>query len=189
MSSPDSDNAVLAAGKAPQFTGATPARRPAVTSVEDLVEGYYDAVYRFAVRWTGSPGRAEDLVQDTFLVAQEKFDQLRNRERPLSWLLQIFRSRAARRGRGKLPTEAVPVEEVAVAPVPEPPVDRQAVVAAIDGLPDEFREAVLLFYFEDLKYREIAEVLECPIGTVMSRLARGKVLLRQALAGTVGEDA
>jgi RNA polymerase sigma-70 factor (ECF subfamily) len=60
-------------------------------------------------------------------------------------------------------------------------IDRDRVIAVMESLPDEFREPLLLFYFEEMRYREIAEALAVPIGTVMSRIARGKAFLRDKL--------
>jgi RNA polymerase sigma-70 factor (ECF subfamily) len=141
-------------------------------------------VYRYAFRLTGSQADAEDLTQQTFLVAQQKLAQLRQPERAAGWLFAICRTcflkaRAKRRPQdGQVDVTELP------APAPEiGPVDSEQLQAALDELPDETRLILLLFYFEELSYREIARELDIPIGTVMSRLSRGKQRLRQRLAG------
>jgi RNA polymerase sigma-70 factor (ECF subfamily) len=79
------------------------------------------------------------------------------------------------------------VDEIA-APVPEAEaIDREQLAATLAELPDEFRLVLLMFYFEDLSYQAIAEALEIPIGTVMSRLSRAKAHLRRRLSGTASE--
>ena len=85
--------------------------------------------------------------------------------------------RARKRPAPTLSPEAI---AAAAAPTATPePFDRDRLLALLDRMPDDFREPLLLFYFEDFKYREIADILGVPIGTVMSRLARGKAYLRE----------
>jgi RNA polymerase sigma-70 factor (ECF subfamily) len=152
--------------------------------IEELVRAYADRLYRVAFRFTGRADAAEDLVQEAFLDAHRCLGQLRSGESAFAWLVSILRRRRAKwlKGKAKVPTVSLAEVDLA-AEVPDPPeaLDEEELRVALDRLPDEFREPLILFYFEDLKYREIAEALETPIGTVMSRLARAKVVLRNAL--------
>ncbi|HEV7279628.1 MAG TPA: RNA polymerase sigma factor [Pirellulaceae bacterium] len=153
-----------------------------------FLEETHVVAYRYAFRLCGSAADAEDLTQAAYLAAWERRDQLRDAEKAQAWLLAIlrhafFRLRKKRlRERGDGPE--VPAEEIADASVgTEATADRLDVQATLADLPEEFRLPLVLFYFENLSYREIAEQLELPVGTVMSRLARAKERLRGALEG------
>jgi RNA polymerase sigma-70 factor (ECF subfamily) len=154
-------------------------------TAQALVENYLHSLYRYAYRLTSSAVDAEDLVQETFLIAAEKIDQLREPDLALAWLIKILRSCRARQGRRALPISTVDVDDIAQVAPGTPgitdEIDRDRVIAVMESLPDEFREPLLLFYFEEMRYREIAEALGVPIGTVMSRIARGKAFLRDRL--------
>lgn len=150
-----------------------------------LVEQHHAPVYRYAVRLCGCPAEAEDLTQQAFLIAQRKRHQLRDPSKARSWLLSIVRSCFLKSLSRPRPVRA---EDVAVcltewaAPPPPEEIDREQLAAALAALPPEFRVVVLMFYFEELSYQEIAEQLGIPIGTVMSRLSRAKSHLRRWLA-------
>ncbi len=163
---------------------------------------HLDAVYRFSLRLTaGRQQDAEDLTQDTFLQAHRGWHTYRPGTNCLSWLFTICRNRflrgEERRGRRPETTEAdagADVEALAATAVfaevrsgtdPEREffdsrLDAE-VERALDRIPTPFREAVVLSDLEDLTYAEISEVLGLPIGTVKSRLFRGRRLLQQAL--------
>ena len=157
-------------------------------SVQRLIDEHLDAVYRYAYRLAGTVHDAEDLTQQVFLLAQQRLDQLREADRARAWLFTILRNSflktverpqpvpAAKLG---LDLEAVPAEDPASLGV-----DPAELQAALDDLPADFRVVVAMFYFEDCSYREIAEKLDLPIGTVMSRLARAKGHLRAKLFET-----
>ncbi|MFG0334630.1 MAG: RNA polymerase sigma factor [Maioricimonas sp. JB049] len=154
--------------------------------VRELVESHYESLYRFAYRLSGSASDAEDLTQQAFLTAQRKLEQLRDPERARSWLLTIVRNsflKSRRRDRlvafSGMTSPPEPTAEV----LDESALEAEELQSALDELPDEFRMPILLFYFESLSYREIADQLDVPIGTVMSRLSRGKAYLRSRLAG------
>jgi RNA polymerase sigma-70 factor (ECF subfamily) len=164
---------------------------PASPDLAGLVRQHHAAVYGYAFRLCGAPAEAEDLTQQTFLIAQQKLGQLREPERARGWLLAIARSCFLKSRRKARPLSAADVElavdEIA-APVPEAEaIDREQLAATLAELPDEFRLVLLMFYFEDLSYQAIAEALEIPIGTVMSRLSRAKAHLRRRLSGTASE--
>lgn len=160
--------------------------------IAQLVADYHAPVYRYAYRLTGSVPDAEDLTQQVFLAAQRKLGQLREEEKARGWLFAILRNHFLKECRKdqpipatelKLDIDSVPQE------VGESEVDQELLQAALDALPDVFRVVVVMFYYEQLSYREMAEALDVPIGTVMSRLARAKGQLRsQLLSKESAED-
>lgn len=167
--------------------GSTPAEEMAMLAERmlGLVEAHHAPLYRYAYRLTGCPAEAEDITQQTFLLAQGRIHQLREEERTAAWLFAVLRSCFLKSVRRKRPqVGASEMLEQAIEEV-EPgkldPLDREVVTQALAELPDDHRLVVLMFYFEDLSYKEIAEQLEIPIGTVMSRLSRAKSHLRQSL--------
>lgn len=156
---------------------------PAVT-VADLLHAHYAFVYRLAYRLSGSAADAEDLTQQTYLQAQTHLSQLRETSRPRPWLASIMRNifLRARRRSGRAVAWNPELEPAAEIDPPEK-IDSEALQAAIDELPEEFRVPLVLFYFRELSYKDIATELEIPLGTVMSRLARAKSHLRDRLGG------
>lgn len=158
-----------------------------------LVAEHHAAVFRYAFRLCGSTADAEDITQQTFLIAQQKLDQVRESDRVGHWLLVVARNAFLKSCRRKVPMPAggleidinsVPDRATEESPASETdiePIGPEQLQAAIDELPDEFRIPVLMFYFEDSSYREIAEQLDLPPGTVMSRLSRAKSHLRRRL--------
>lgn len=149
-----------------------------------LVEEHHESVYRYAFRLSGSVPDAEDLTQQVFLIAHEKLGQVRDEGCVRSWLFTVLRRCFLKSRRRNVPTPASSLE-VEMDQVPEvlvvDEVDRELLQIALSELPDDYRVALLMFYFEGCSYREIAEKLELPIGTVMSRLSRAKGLLRRRL--------
>lgn len=167
---------------------------------------HLDALYGMAVRLTHDQREAEDLVQDTLLRAYENFDRFVEPEggggRCKAWLFRImtntfinkYRRRLVERGVTEAlkhgpDTNLISQDVLHKSREPEAALQRtlvsEQVRNAIDALPDEFRLAVLLCDIEEFSYREIADILECPVGTVMSRLHRGRRMLRASLAGFV----
>ncbi|MDB6127652.1 MAG: sigR [Verrucomicrobia bacterium] len=152
-----------------------------------LVDAHYAALYRFALSLAKSPADAGDLVQQTFFIWATKGHGLRETAKAKSWLFTtLYREflHGRRRSARAMSIEDLPPGESDVA---AEDVDRAArmdaasVVAALQSVDDVFRAPLTLFYLEDLSYSEIAETLDVPIGTVMSRLSRGKAQLRAAL--------
>jgi RNA polymerase sigma-70 factor (ECF subfamily) len=140
-----------------------------------------------AYRMTGNAHDAEDLVQEAFLRAYRAFDSFRPGSNARAWLhtiLQRVRTDAFRRRRRRPET----VELTGDGPAAAPPQDalasgREDLERALRELPEAFRAAVVLRDIQELTYAEIAEALGVPVGTVMSRIHRGRTLLREALAG------
>ena len=154
-------------------------------NLQRLIDDHLDAVYRYAYRLTGAVQDAEDLTQQVFLLAQQRLDQLREVERARGWLCTILRNCFLRMVQQTQPVPATNVglnmEAVSAEDVSGRAVDSDELQAALDELPAEFRVVVAMYYFEDCSYREIAEKLDLPMGTVMSRLARAKGHLRAKL--------
>ncbi len=150
-----------------------------------LVVANHAAMYRYAYRLCGCPSEAEDLTQQAFLIAQRKLHQLREKERASAWLFAVLRSCFLKSLRRQRPASAaamnVEVEQFAGPTPAVDEIDREQLAAALAELPVDFRVVVLMFYFEELSYQQIAEKLEIPIGTVMSRLSRAKGHLRKRL--------
>jgi RNA polymerase sigma-70 factor, ECF subfamily len=153
--------------------------------VQQLVDDHYQALYRYAYRLSGTAGDAEDLTQEAFCQAQSKWAQLRDPQRARAWLFSILRNTYLHRLRTERRQRLVPVADLdsLAEPLPEPlpPVDPEQLQEALNELPEDFRTPIILFYFEDFSYRDIAEQMELPLGTVMSRLARAKASLRRRL--------
>jgi RNA polymerase sigma-70 factor (ECF subfamily) len=158
---------------------------PAAADLVGLVVAHHAPLYRYAYRLSGCAAEAEDLTQQTFLIAQRKLHQVRDPGRAAAWLFAVLRSCFLKSLRRQRPASAasanVALEEFS-GPTPETDeIDREQLANALTELPAEFRVVLLMFYFEELSYQEIAEQLEVPIGTVMSRLSRAKGHLRKRL--------
>jgi RNA polymerase sigma-70 factor, ECF subfamily len=150
-----------------------------------LVAEHHQAVYRYAYRLSGSVADAEDLTQQVFLTAQQRLGQLRNVESASSWLFTILRNRFLKDCRKRRPIDAASARlNVDSIPADSPAselIEGERLQHALGQLSDEYRLVVVMFYYEDCSYREIAEKLDLPLGTVMSRLARAKGQLRAQL--------
>lgn len=157
--------------------------------LQTLVDEHYLFVYRYARRLCGQAVEAEDLTQQTFLSALEHAGQLRDPRSVRGWLCAIVRNAYLK---GKRHTQhSLPLPELVEVATPSPPpgeIDPEELQAALLTLPEEFRTPLILFYQRSLSYKELAVLLEIPIGTVMSRLSRGKALLRQRLAPPAPES-
>jgi RNA polymerase sigma factor (sigma-70 family) len=160
-------------------------------TVQRLVDDHYVALYRYAYRLTGSADEAGDLTQETFCKAQAQFGQLRDINRAKAWLFSILRNAYLHKVRSEKQHRQVSLDCVAEPPgAPDaelPDVEPQRLQAILQELPEGFRTPLILFYFDDFSYRDIAEQMDLPIGTVMSRLARAKAQLRHRLMGENGQ--
>jgi RNA polymerase sigma-70 factor, ECF subfamily len=153
--------------------------------VQELVASHYAGLYRYAYRLSGSAQEAEDLTQETFCQAQAKLGQLRDWQRARGWLYAILRNAYLHRLRDRKQEQCVSLNGVgelpARMPEPLPDVEPAQLQQALAELPEAYRTPIILYYFEDFSYRDIADQMGVPIGTVMSRLARAKAHLRQRL--------
>jgi RNA polymerase sigma-70 factor (ECF subfamily) len=164
-----------------------------------LVDAYHAALYRFALSLARNAADASDLTQQTFYIWATKGDALRDSAKAKTWLFTtLYREflRTRRRGQRLTSLEELPPGEQDIPDDAAPPaldrLDGEAVLSALQELDEAFRAPLTLFYLQDLSYAEIAETLDVPIGTVMSRLSRGKTQLRalltaRAAGGTVVE--
>ena len=171
------------------------------SSFENEALPHLDAVYRFAFRLTGSAPDAEDLVQDTFLRAYRSWNRYEPGTRAKSWLFTICRNAFLRQRqhdtrRDEVMQKAVQTsgdadvgtETALFMPYQQDPegsfffslIDR-TIIEMIERIPAEFRDVVLLSDLEGFTYAEMADLLEVPIGTIKSRLFRGRRLLQDRL--------
>jgi RNA polymerase sigma-70 factor (ECF subfamily) len=154
-------------------------------TVQRLVDEHYGSLYRYAYRLSGSAVDAEDLTQEAFCKAQLNLSQLRDSNRAKAWLFSILRNAYLHRVRADSQLRVLSLEDVG--DVAEPPgeplpdIDPERLQKALQELPEAFRTPIILYYFEDFSYRDIAGQMDLPIGTVMSRLARAKAHLRARL--------
>lgn len=160
---------------------------------ETLAIPHIDSLYRFAFHITGNEFDAEDLVQNTYLRAYKFFDKFRDGTNCKAWLLKILRNtfiNSFHRNKGcdqtfELLDNAKFIEALPFKTTPEDEIFadllEDEIVIAIDALPVNFKTVILLADIEQLSYREISEIINRPIGTVMSRLHRGRKMLRKKL--------
>jgi len=170
------------------------------TEFERQALAHLDALYGAAYRLTRNARDAEDLVQDSLLRAYRFWDSFQQDSNCKAWLLRIvtntFINEYQRKKRSREVLDAATAEQNATdgVLVQATANDKQSpaqvllhnsvsddVQRALDSLPDDFRTAVILCDMQGLSYKEIAEIMECPVGTVMSRLFRGRKLLAAAL--------
>jgi RNA polymerase sigma-70 factor (ECF subfamily) len=180
-------------------TGAgSSSRRPVDTFEQDAL-GHLDTMYSVACRLTRNPSSAEDLVQDAMVKALRARDSFQPGTHLKAWLLKIltntFFNQYKRGGLERTVLEGPDADPLAEGWIsaqtmrgmrdPEAlalsPMLRAELQTALDALPEDYRLAVVLSDIEELSYKEIADVMGCPIGTVMSRLHRGRAALKKSL--------
>jgi len=157
------------------------------STFEQTVNSYYEPLYRFALSLTRQEADACDLTQETFRRLADKGHQLRDQSKVKTWLFStLYRVFVNTwRWESRFPHLEIGAVEHELPPTPSSVADRIDGATARDALErlDEiYRAPLALFYLEEHSYREIAEILDIPTGTVMSRISRGKALLRQMLA-------
>ncbi len=150
---------------------------------------WMENLYRTARWMVGNEMEAEDLVQETFAQALNSFHRYERGTNCRAWLMKIMDNLNHKRWRklGQLKlvadTEEIIAETVAFEPPTPQSVTDDEVLIALGKIPAQFRQIVVMTDVEDFAYREVADILQIPIGTVMSRLHRGRRLLRAELAG------
>ena len=154
-----------------------------LTTMDELIEEHAPLLYRYAYRLTGNSHEAEDLTQQTYLLVQQRGHQLRDVQALRGWLLTIVRNvfLKSRRHRGRGRSLDDIDEPTVVEESWDSTVDREQLQQALLELSEEFRSPLVLYYFEDFSYQQIADHMGVPIGTVMSRLSRAKTFLRKRL--------
>ena len=175
--------------------GKTQAETEAALKAEEfktIALHHIESIYRSAFRMAGNENDARDLVQDSYLRAYRFFDKFEKGTNIKARLLKILRNlwinKYHKESRAPKMVDILDIETSEAIKAAETPEDRifdglldDDITYAMDSLPEYFRLAVTLSDLEGLSYREIAEILDCPVGTVMSRLYRGRRLLRESL--------
>jgi len=174
-------------------------RKDTRTEFEALALEHMDALYGAALRLTRSPRDAEDLVQDTYLKAFRFFDSFEKGTNIKAWLFKIqtntfinkYRRKVKEREVAEAPPEDIVLDRFVSSEqfraIKEPENDffsrllSDEVLEALDQVPVDFRMVVILADIQGFSYKEIAEIVGCPVGTVMSRLFRGRRILQKAL--------
>jgi RNA polymerase sigma-70 factor (ECF subfamily) len=167
---------------------------------EQLAMPLFDQLYNHACWITGDRADAEDLVQETYAKALKGFAAFAEGTNIRAWMFRILRNTfltsksglAARNTESLEDDDRTLEESVAHAVTPELILMRsqneQALFAALESIPVNYRQIVLLCEVEEMSYREIAQVLDVPLGTVMSRLSRARAALRAALGANVIQE-
>lgn len=155
---------------------------------ESIVVEHYEALFRFAMSLTRSEADAQDLTQQTFYIWATKGHQLRDQSKIKTWLFTTLRRAflQMRRRQSRFPhheLEEVSTELPAISSDAAKTVDAAHVLSALAKVDEIYQDAVALAYLEDCPYKDIAEILEVPVGTVKSRIARGMAQLREILLG------
>ncbi len=160
-----------------------------------LAKIHLSYLYNVAIRYAGNQYDAEDLVQETYFIAFKKFDQLRDPDKIKSWLFTILRNiylkNQRQNGRGKkaeyddgidyINSLENAAERLDPASAYERKIEADRIQQLLAELPEKYQSPIFLYYTSEMTYQEISETLDLPIGTVMSRLSRGKQMLKKKI--------
>jgi len=158
-----------------------------MSEFEQLVDAHYQALFRFAVSLSKNRETAADLVQQTFCIWAQKGDQLRDRSKAKTWLFTtlhrefLSHARRSKRFSDEELTEAVAGRLDSSEDDTDRQMDGQRAIELLGDLDETFRAPITLFYLQQHSYKEIAAILDIPIGTVMSRISRAKEMLRKRM--------
>ncbi|MEO5958652.1 MAG: RNA polymerase sigma factor [Opitutaceae bacterium] len=163
---------------------------------EQAVALYHEDLHRFALSLARNPDDARDLTQESYCRLLTKSGQVRDKAKVKSWLFttlyRVFLGRKRHEQRfPHLELTGMEKEPAMLTPETVEKMDADVVLAALQEIEEHHRTPLVLFYLQSLSYREMAELLDVPIGTVMSRLSRGKAALRTIVtmrAAQPGED-
>jgi RNA polymerase sigma-70 factor (ECF subfamily) len=166
-----------------------PNKKERLASFEKLAIPYLDFIYRSAYRLCGNRSDAEDLSQETFQRAFEKFNQLRDASKIKSWLFMILRNSYLKKIEQEKKYVHIDVDLVSYNPQDAKNIGKEffnktlngELQQAMDKLTEKYKTPVVLSYIGGYSYQEIADMLHIPIGTVMSRIARGKLFLKKEM--------
>jgi RNA polymerase sigma factor (sigma-70 family) len=161
--------------------------------LEVIVGRFYASLYRFALSLTKSEAEAGDLTQQTFFILAQRSHQIRDISKVKCWLFTTLRREFLRIVRTQTNHPHVEFrpeihDSPSISADALRTLDAKAVIDALARIEPTYRTAVELFYLSELSYKEIAEALDIPIGTVMSRLSRGKEHLKAILATAIAEN-
>jgi RNA polymerase sigma-70 factor, ECF subfamily len=145
---------------------------------------HIESLYRMAVRNYRDPDLARDLVQETYKEAWKSFGNYRRGTNCKAWLFRILfrvagREIRARNARTEVPLAGISDPKLTVAPKVEAGLTSRQILEILDKMPEDYRTIIVLADIEEMTYREIAESLGVPLGTVMSRLSRARALFRR----------
>jgi RNA polymerase sigma-70 factor (ECF subfamily) len=163
---------------------------PRDLDLETVVERFYTALFRFALSLAKSEAEAADLTQQTFFILAQHSHQVRDASKIKSWLFTTLRREFLRGVRSQSSHPHVEFQpDLHDSPMTSMDasrlIDAKAVLDALALVDPTYRTTLELFYLSECSYKEISETLEIPIGTVMSRLSRGKDQLKAALTSVV----
>ena len=163
-------------------------------SIQNVAEEWYEPLYRFALSLSKNPDDALDLTQSAFFKLSEKIGDIRDNSRIKSWLFSVVHRAYIDQYRHntrfpKDTIELIPEPAMEGSRPPGEKNDAELVLQILQTLDERFRAPLTLYYFNNFSYREIADALDIPIGTVMSRLRRAKDQLRKAIETPAREAA
>jgi RNA polymerase sigma-70 factor, ECF subfamily len=164
---------------------------PAWAAFEAEALPHVDRLFRLAMWFEHNRAEAEDLVQETMMQALQSFHRFQPGTNCRAWLTRILQNVRSnrRRAKGRSPLVDDPDDRIGLATAFVPPVAQQLtdedVLGALTRIPAQFQEVVVLCDVEELTYKEIADSLGIPLGTVMSRLHRGRALLRAEIGASI----
>ncbi len=161
----------------------------------DVVMDNFNFIYRCAYRYSGNKLDAEDLTQETMFSAYKSFNQLKDKQKCKSWMFSILRNNYLRMVSKNKKTKHESIDDHIDDVYEESNLDyfkefsNEHLHKTLKIFPEKYKTPLLLFYFSDFSYKRIADIMEIPIGTVMSRIARAKVHLRKNLSklGSIGK--
>lgn len=162
-------------------------KKSGIDSFEQLALPHMSLIYRLAYRLSGNKEDAEDLTQDTFRIAFEKFAQLRDKEKCRNWLVMILKNLFFKDLRKKKRFPSVNLDDISFSLAENTGFNYASIREVSNGelqqtlnkLDEKYKTPLVLSYMDGFSYKEIAAILNIPIGTVMSRIARGKIFLKK----------
>jgi RNA polymerase sigma-70 factor (ECF subfamily) len=169
--------------------------KPTAAKFQKLSQRHIQYLYNVALRYTANRYDAEEIVQETLLVAFRKFWQLKDETKVKGWLFTILRNIFLKSvknnkkfsaseyddGRDYLDVLETAVEQIDLQAAYEKKVESEQVQTILSKLSEKYKSPLILYYMEDMSYQQIGDTLGLPIGTVMSRLSRGKQLLKKEI--------
>ena len=157
--------------------------RPGELDLPRLLEEYGDGLLRMCTLYLGDYALAEDAVQDTFLRAMNAWPRFRGACSEKTWLTSIAANVCRSYLRSPWRRRRAEVDPDELTGIPEPALPDDTLVRAVRSLPEKYRAVVVLYYYRELKAREVAQILHIPVSTVTVRLSRARSLLKEALKG------
>lgn len=160
---------------------------------QELVDAHYQPLYRFGYSLAKDPDQAADLVQQTFCIWAQKGHQLKDKSKAKTWLFTtLYREHLGKaRRQTKFPETDLEEVDYQLSATNEDvgrSLDAKRAVAVLNSLEETFRAPLALFFLQQHSYKEIAAILDIPIGTVMSRISRGKEQLKKKMRQKLEES-